>query len=111
MTSPKSQLRADRVSFGGFRFLFSWAIILGLTLVSRSAWSQTCTAIVDKTVKICSPASGSTLASPVQFNAGALDKEHTVTSMALYVDSIEKGSSKNNHLLAVSRSRRESILL
>jgi phospholipase C len=101
MTSPKLQLRADRVSFGGFRFLFSTAIILGLTLVSRSAWSQTCTATVDKTVKICSPTSGSTLASPVQFNAGALDKEHTVTAMALYVDSHEKGSSKNNHLLVV----------
>ena len=49
--------------------------------------SGACTASTDRTVNICSPAVNATVASPVQFSAAALDKEHTVTAMTLYVDS------------------------
>jgi hypothetical protein len=100
MSSTGLELRAEHTGFRRLRVFLSVAVISGLALVSSQAWSQTCTSTVDKTVKICSPVSGSTDTSPVTFNAGALDKEHTVTAMALYVDSTEKGSSKNNHLLA-----------
>ena len=51
-------------------------------------------------MKICSPASGATVASPVQFSAGALDTTHPVTGMVLYVDSVNKASSTSAHLTA-----------
>lgn len=46
-----------------------------------------CTASADRTVNICSPIANVTVSSPVQVNAAALDKEHPVTAMTLYVDS------------------------
>ena len=55
---------------------------------------------MNQTVKICSPASGSTVASPVQFSAGALDTTHPITGMVLYVDSVNKASSTSAHLTA-----------
>jgi len=64
------------------------------------AYGQTCSATVDKTVHICSPANGATLASPVQFTAAARDNEHTITGMILYVDSVIKARSPNGFLSA-----------
>src|SRR5215471_15891452 len=64
------------------------------------AYGQTCSATVDKTVHICSPANGATLASPVQFTAAARDNEHPITGMILYVDSVMKAKSPNGLLSA-----------
>ena len=65
-----------------------------------AAYGQGCAATVDKTVAICSPASGATVGSPVQFTAAALDNEHPITGMVLYVDSQIKGRSNNASLSA-----------
>src|SRR5438309_8575043 len=70
-------------------------------LASASAASAVCTATVDKTVKICSPASGATVASPVTFSAGARDTSHPVTAMIMYIDSVKKAQSANASLTAV----------
>src|SRR5437763_1191337 len=59
-----------------------------------------CVATVDRTVKICSPTAGSTVASPVQFTAAALDNEHPVTAMKLYVDTIKSATSASAQLSA-----------
>ena len=56
---------------------------------------------VDKTVKICSPANGATVGSPVTFSAGARDNEHPVTSMIMYIDSVKKAQSANASLSAI----------
>jgi len=78
------------------------AVLLGMAVVMSgpAAWSQTCNSTVNDTVKICSPVSGSTDASPVTFNAGALDNAHPITGMVLYVDSVNKASSTSAHLTA-----------
>src|SRR5215472_17474814 len=65
-----------------------------------AAYGQSCSATVDKTVNICSPANGATLASPVQFTAAARDNEHPITGMILYVDSVIKARSPNGFLSA-----------
>src|SRR4051812_44112565 len=72
-----------------------------LLLASASAASAVCTATVDKTVKICSPASGATVTSPVTFSAGARDTSHTVTAMIMYIDSVKKAQSSNASLTAI----------
>ncbi len=64
------------------------------------AYAQNCSATVDQTVAICSPANGATVSSPVQFTAAALDNEHPITGMVLYVDSQIKGQSNNASLSA-----------
>lgn len=61
---------------------------------------SSCSATTDKTVNICSPASGATVGSPVQFLAAARDNEHPVTFMALYVDTIRKATSSTASLSA-----------
>ncbi|HEV2991356.1 MAG TPA: Ig-like domain-containing protein, partial [Candidatus Angelobacter sp.] len=75
--------------------LFAWVALPG-----NIALGQSCTATVDKTVAICSPANGATVGSPVQFTAAALDNEHPITGMVLYVDSQIKGQSSNANLSA-----------
>ena len=72
-----------------------------LLLASANAASAVCTATVDKTVKICSPASGATVTSPVTFSAGARDTAHTVTAMIMYIDSVKKAQSSNASLNAI----------
>ncbi|HEV8180834.1 MAG TPA: alkaline phosphatase family protein, partial [Candidatus Angelobacter sp.] len=56
---------------------------------------------MDKTVKICSPANGATVTSPVTFSAAARDNEHTVTAMIMYIDSVKKAQSSNASLTAI----------
>lgn len=68
--------------------------------VSSGGGGGPCTATTDRTVKICSPAAGSTVSSPVQFSAAALDNEHRVTAMNLYVDSVKSASSTSGQLSA-----------
>jgi phospholipase C len=75
--------------------LFIFAAMFGTV-----AYSQSCSATMDKTVAICSPANGATVGSPVQFTAAALDNEHPITGMVLYVDSQIKGQSSNASLSA-----------
>ena len=70
-------------------------------LASASAASAVCTATVDKTVKICSPANGATVTSPVTFSAGARDTSHPVTAMIMYIDSVKKAQSSNASLTAI----------
>src|SRR3979411_194012 len=77
-------------------------LITTLLLTAASAASaQTCTATVDKTEKICSPASGATVTSPVTFSAGARDTSHPVTAMIMYIDSVKKAQSSNASLSAI----------
>src|SRR5215471_9361829 len=59
-----------------------------------------CTASADHTVNICSPTAGSSNSSPVQFSAAALDNEHPVTAMKLYVDSETMATSPSASLSA-----------
>ena len=71
------------------------AVAVSFLLFNSIAIAQTsCPApTVNKTVKICAPAAGSTVSSPVQFTASALDTDHRITAMKLYVDNVEKGSA------------------
>ena len=62
------------------------------------SYAQSCSATVDKTVKICSPANGASLPSPVQFTSASRDNEHPITGTTLYVDSVIKGHSTNAQL-------------
>jgi phospholipase C len=71
-----------------------------VALPGNIAFGQSCTATVDQTVAICSPANGATVGSPVQFTAAALDNEHSITGMVLYIDSQIKGQSNNANLSA-----------
>ncbi len=66
----------------------------------NSAWAA-CTATVDKTVKICTPASGATVSSPVTFTAAARDTAHTITAMIMYIDSVQKAKSTTASLTAI----------
>ncbi|HLJ88948.1 MAG TPA: alkaline phosphatase family protein [Candidatus Angelobacter sp.] len=59
-----------------------------------------CSAVADQTVNICVPVSGVAVNSPTLFSAAALDKEHPVTAMILYVDSQKQASSTNATLSA-----------
>src|SRR5438270_2309478 len=59
-----------------------------------------CAATVDRVVNICSPVAGATVASPVQFSAAALDNEHPVTAMILYIDSVNSAKSTSASLSA-----------
>ena len=80
-----------------------WFLILLFACVAlpgNIAFGQSCTAAVDKTVAICAPANGATVGSPVQFTAAALDNEHPITGMVLYVDSQIKGQSNNANFSA-----------
>lgn len=81
-------------------FQMAGICLAALFLFSQAAQAQACTATVDKTVNICSPASGSTDGSPVQFTAAALDQEHPITGMIAYVDSVQKAQSSNASLSA-----------
>lgn len=78
--------------------LFLVLLVAGLS--GNVAYAQSCSASVDKTVNICSPANGATVASPVQFTAAARDNEHTITGMVLYVDSMIQGRSSTSLLSA-----------
>jgi hypothetical protein len=51
-------------------------------------FATTCTAALD-TVKVCSPAGGSTVASPVHFVAAAASS-HPITAMRIYIDNQSK---------------------
>ncbi|MBV8208223.1 MAG: hypothetical protein JO041_15665 [Acidobacteria bacterium] len=62
--------------------------------------ASSCAATADRTVKICSPAAGTTVNSPVQFNAAALDNEHPITAMILYVDSVNSAKSSSGSISA-----------
>jgi phospholipase C len=64
------------------------------------AYGQSCSALADKTVNICSPAAGAMINSPVQFTAAARDDEHPITGMILYVDSVIHARSSNGLLSA-----------
>jgi phospholipase C len=59
-----------------------------------------CTATADRTVTICSPLPGSTVASPVQFSSQSMDNEHPMTATTLYVDSQIAAKSTNGTLTA-----------
>jgi hypothetical protein len=92
---------ANQIARRGTRFLVAGPIMfIAVMLSGTAAWSQTCSSTVNDTVKICSPVSGSTAASPVQFNAGALDTAHPITGMVLYLDSVNKASSTSAQLTA-----------
>ncbi len=92
---------ANQIALRGARFLLAGSIMtLAVMASGTKAWSQTCSSTLNDTVKICSPVSGSTAASPVQFSAGALDTAHPITGMVLYVDSVNKASSSNAQLTA-----------
>ena len=83
------------------RFLLVLVLLLVFAALFGSvAYSQGCSATVDKAVAICSPASGATVGSPVQFTAAALDNENPITGMVLYVDSQIQGRSNNASLSA-----------
>lgn len=71
-----------------------------VTVNSGGTGGGPCTATADRTVNICAPATGATVASPVQFSAAALDNEHPVTAMTLYVDSVKSAQSSTNRLTA-----------
>src|SRR5258706_16299324 len=64
-------------------------------LSSQTSYAQgtDCSATADQSVNICSPSIGSVVSSPVQFTAAALDQEHPVTGMVVYVDSQQRASS------------------
>jgi len=100
LSSNRAVYFANQTVRRGTRFLLAFSVILVPMLSAPAAWSQTCNSTVNQTVKICSPVSGSTVASPVQFSAGALDTTHPVTGMVLYVDSVNKASSTSAHLTA-----------
>jgi phospholipase C len=70
------------------------------SMFGNVAYGQNCSATVDQTVAICSPANGATVGSPVQFTAVALDNEHPITGMVLYIDSQIKGQSSSANLSA-----------
>lgn len=79
----------------------SFALLIAcLVVLSGAKAAFACTASADRTVNICSPLAGSTDTSPVQFSAAALDNEHPVTSMALYVDSTKMATSTSANLSA-----------
>src|SRR5436305_12458817 len=75
-----------------FRCVFVFLVCLLLCSVAF-AQSSCPVPTVNKTVNICSPVAGSTVSSPVQFTASALDNDHQITGVKLYVDNVEKGSS------------------
>ncbi|MBV9669439.1 MAG: hypothetical protein JOZ43_00655 [Acidobacteriales bacterium] len=76
------------------------ASVCALLSGAFSAAFGTCTATVNQTVKICTPANGASVGSPVAFSAGALDTTHPITGMILYVDNVNKAKSSNNQLSA-----------
>lgn len=75
-------------------------LVISLLGLGHVAYGQSCSATTDKTVNICSPTSGSTDADPVQFTAAALDNEHPITGMILYVDSAITAKSTTGLLSA-----------
>lgn len=81
------------------RFVLALLLLSSLGQIARAQGSG-CSATVDKTVNICSPASGATVNSPVQFSAAALDQAHPITGMVLYVDSQQAASSSSATLAA-----------
>ncbi len=104
LSSHRAVYFANQTVRRGTRFLLSVSFILIPMLSAPTAWSQTCNSTVNQTVKICAPANGSTVASPVQYSAGALDTTHPITGMVLYVDSVKKASSTSAHLTAALSS-------
>src|SRR5579864_8098623 len=88
------------------RSIWVLALIIAFAAVfGDAAYGQSCSASVDKTVNICSPANGASVPSPIQFTAAARDNEHAITGMILYVDSVNKANSPNGSLSAsVARS-------
>jgi hypothetical protein len=70
-----------------------------LLLASFSAVAAPCTLNpASPSVTICSPASGSTVSSPVTVTAGTTDNSHPVTTMILYVDNAETYKVSTNQL-------------
>src|SRR5882672_8601389 len=87
-----------------FRFalvLVALSLTYPQSLRTAHAQSPGCVASADQTVNICSPASGSVTTTPVQFTAAALDQEHPVTGMVVYVDSQQQASSNSASLSSV----------
>src|SRR5258708_2420916 len=78
--------------------LVSLSLVYPQSVQTAYAQSPGCVVSVDQTVNICSPASGSVTTSPVQFPAAALDQEHPVTGMVVYVDSQQQASSHSASL-------------
>src|SRR5207248_307392 len=76
------------------------AVGCGMLMATSSAQAQTCAATVDKTVVICSPANGASVASPVQFTAAAKDNEANVTAMAVYVDGMKMATGQGPNFSA-----------
>ena len=60
----------------------------------------TCTATQDRTVVICSPVANSSVFSPVQITAAALDNEHPITGMVAYANSQVVAQSSSSTLNA-----------
>ncbi len=83
-----------------WRLCLVLAFLMVQAMIGSALYAQ-CSATVDKTVLICSPANGASVTSPVQFNAAARDNAHPVTKMILYVDSTQKANSTTNSLTAL----------
>jgi phospholipase C len=62
------------------------------------ASAQCSLSATNKTVHICAPTLGSTVASPVTFSASANDTSARVTSMAIYLDSVKVFTVSSNQL-------------
>ncbi len=77
------------------RILLTTLVILALSAISAAQCALSST---NKTVHICSPASGATVASPVQFSASANDTSAKVTAMAIYLDGTKVYSTASNQL-------------
>jgi phospholipase C len=84
------------VHHGPLRF----ALLSLISFVSSHSLFAACTATTEKTVAICAPASGATVATPVQITANALDTTKPVTAMVAYVDSVKQASGSTANLNA-----------
>jgi FG-GAP-like repeat len=68
--------------------------------VVASATTTTCSAPTTSGVKVCSPANGATVTSPVNISAAANGGGRSITAMRAYVDGVLKGSSSAGSLNA-----------
>ena len=66
--------------------------------MASAMFAQCALSSTDKTVNICSPASGATVNSPVQISASANDTSSQVTAMAVYMDSTKTFTSSSNQV-------------
>ena len=72
--------------------------IIAVLLLGTFASAQCALPTTNKTVHICSPTSGSTVSSPVNFSASANDTSARVTSMAIYLDNVKVYTVASNQL-------------